>query len=58
MSVPDPLTELLCAWRREISAAPMPVLVDTARAVRVVREAIRAGRVHASPDDASTRTRN
>jgi hypothetical protein len=53
--VPDPLVELLRAWRREICAVPIPVLVDPALAARVIREGARA---HASPDDACTRAPN
>ncbi|MDT8911090.1 hypothetical protein [Amycolatopsis sp. PS_44_ISF1] len=55
MGVPDPLTELLCAWCRDVASVPVPILVDPARAVRVLRH---AARVHASPDDARTRVRD
>jgi hypothetical protein len=55
MCVPDSLTELLCAWRRDVASVPLPILVDPARAVLVLR---RAARAHASPDDACTRVRN
>lgn len=54
MSAADPLVDLLCAWRREIRAEPIPELVDRALALRVIREA----RVRASPDDARTRAGN
>ncbi|MBB4687937.1 hypothetical protein [Amycolatopsis jiangsuensis] len=55
MAVPDSLTRLLCAWRRDIASVPVPMLVDAEHGARLIRE---AARVHASPDDARTRARN
>ncbi|UOZ08176.1 MULTISPECIES: hypothetical protein [unclassified Amycolatopsis] len=52
------LTELLGAWRRDITEVPMPSLVDPDHAVDVVIEALRRSRVHAPPDGACTRPRN
>ncbi|GAB3135636.1 hypothetical protein [Amycolatopsis sp. NPDC004378] len=49
------LDELFGAWRAEIDEVPLPSLVDPARAVDVVIEAKKRGRVHAPPDGAGTR---
>ncbi|HET6704743.1 hypothetical protein [Amycolatopsis sp.] len=55
------LRDLLGAWCREIDEVPVPPLVDPARAVDVVIEALKAkkekdrGRVHPPPDGARTR---
>lgn len=49
------LDELLGAWCREIDEVPVPRLVDPMRAVDVVIEAKKRGRVHAPPDGAGTR---
>jgi hypothetical protein len=58
---PDPvdarLAELLRAWRAQISAVPMPRLVDPVRAVDVI-DAARRRRMHAPPDGACTRRRD
>jgi hypothetical protein len=40
----DDLNALLLAWRREVDARPVGVLVDTPRAVRTIRRAARARR--------------
>jgi hypothetical protein len=50
----DRLAELLCAWRRDIRAVPMPVLIDPARAAEVIGNAVWASQVRTSPDDART----
>jgi hypothetical protein len=59
---PDPaetrLAELLRAWRQDVAAVPIPALVDPARAVDVVIEALARSRVHAPPDGARTRPRD
>ncbi|HKN55153.1 MAG TPA: hypothetical protein VJX66_21845 [Amycolatopsis sp.] len=60
---PDPvdarLTELLRAWQADITAVPIPSLVDPIRAVDVIDEARRGRRrVHAPPDGACTRRRD
>lgn len=49
------LDELLGAWCREIGEVPVPTLVDPLRAVDVVLEAKRRGRVPPPPDGAGTR---
>ena len=49
------LDELLGAWCREIDEVPVPRLVDQERAVDVVIEAKKRGRVPAPPDGAGTR---
>ncbi|MET8852951.1 hypothetical protein [Amycolatopsis sp. NPDC004625] len=49
------LRELLGAWRQEIEEVPVPPLVDPVRAVDVVIEAGKRGRVHPPPDGARTR---
>lgn len=46
---PDPagerLAELFRAWKRDISAVPMPPLVDPVRAASVIAEARASGRI-------------
>ncbi|GAB3718545.1 hypothetical protein GCM10027598_30420 [Amycolatopsis oliviviridis] len=46
---PDPagerLAELFRAWKRDISAAPMPSLVDPVRAASLIAEARASGRI-------------
>jgi hypothetical protein len=49
------LDELLGAWCREIDEVPVPRLVDPVRAVDLVIEAKKRGRVPAPPDGAGTR---
>ncbi|MEV6648579.1 hypothetical protein [Amycolatopsis sp. NPDC051371] len=49
------LDELLDAWCREIDEVPVPRLLAPVRAVDVVIEAKKRGRVPAPPDGAGTR---
>jgi hypothetical protein len=54
----DCLAELLSAWRKDVRSVPMPELIDSVRATDVIKTAALTSRVHASPDDARTRSRD
>jgi hypothetical protein len=50
-AVGDRLAEMLSAWRRDIRAVPMPVLIDAGSAADLIRYARWVSRVRISPDE-------
>jgi len=50
-AVGDRLAQMLCAWRRDIRAVPMPTLIDAGSAADLIRYARWASRGRISPDE-------